>query len=83
MSRDKKNHIEKLNKIQIDENWCKGCGICVAVCPAKILELNDRMKAVVKEDSENLCRECGLCEVYCPDFAILIVKDKEVKNARG
>ncbi len=83
MSQDEKNHEEKRNKIQIDENWCKGCGICVAVCPAKILELNDRMKAVVKKDSEDLCKECGLCEVFCPDFAILIVKNKEVKNARG
>lgn len=67
----------KRKKIQIDEEWCKGCGICIAVCPAKILELNDRMKASVKENSEELCKECGLCELYCPDFAIVIFKTKK------
>lgn len=26
-------------KLTIDENRCKGCGLCVRACPKKLLEL--------------------------------------------
>lgn len=62
------------SKVTIYPDWCKGCGICVEFCPAKVLELSDQGKCeVVREDD---CIRCGFCELHCPDFAI-IVKDKE------
>ena len=27
-------------KLTIDEEACKGCGLCILVCPKKILELH-------------------------------------------
>ena len=27
---------------QVDENYCKGCGVCVAECPRRAMELNDK-----------------------------------------
>ncbi|MCR5340231.1 MAG: 4Fe-4S binding protein, partial [Saccharofermentans sp.] len=27
-------------KVTFNENLCKGCGLCVAACPKKILELD-------------------------------------------
>ncbi|MFO7951966.1 MAG: 4Fe-4S binding protein [Bacillota bacterium] len=54
----------------INEQWCKGCGICVAFCPREALFLDERGKA--KKDMEK-CRSCGTCETFCPDFAISLV----------
>ena len=53
----------------INKKWCKGCGICVALCPKKVLDLKDGKVEVV--DSES-CIKCMMCEYRCPDFAIFV-----------
>lgn len=57
-------------KVSINQSLCKGCGICVAICPKQILFVNDEEKACVK-DIDN-CIGCRQCEYHCPDFAILM-----------
>lgn len=57
-------------EVKIKPAWCKGCGICVAFCPKKVLEL-DRNQKVVMADREG-CIKCGQCELRCPDFAIYL-----------
>lgn len=53
---------------------CKGCGFCVAFCPARNLELSNSFNRkgyhypVVADQS--LCKGCDLCGMLCPDFAI-------------
>jgi len=59
--------LKKKKKI-INREWCKGCRICIAFCPGKVLELDEHEKAVVKHPEK--CRDCGLCELRCPDMAI-------------
>lgn len=56
-------------KLIINTDWCKGCGICVAFCPKKVLGL--KKEKVVLLDSES-CILCGQCEWRCPDYAIYI-----------
>ena len=63
-----------MTKITIDLKLCKGCGICVELCPRKVLKIKIDMDTrgyhtpeAIHEDS---CTVCGLCEMYCPDFAI-------------
>jgi len=47
----------------IDEAWCIGCTLCVAVCPTDaIVGANKRMHTVV----ENYCTGCELCIPACP-----------------
>lgn len=58
----------KLKQHVIHNNWCKGCGICVAFCPKKVLELDDKDKAVARRIEDCIC--CRLCEMRCPDLAI-------------
>ncbi|MFW5731274.1 MAG: 4Fe-4S dicluster domain-containing protein [Desulfonatronovibrionaceae bacterium] len=58
------------SRVKIYHDWCKGCGICVAFCPAGVLRLNDSGKAEVVNEDE--CINCGFCEMHCPDFAIMV-----------
>lgn len=64
--RTKKGQTE----ITVYPDWCKGCGICVAFCPGKVLELNELGKCHVVRVEE--CVNCGFCERHCPDFAITV-----------
>ena len=57
-------------EITIYPDWCKGCGICVAFCPAGVLELDELGKCRVARLAE--CLNCGFCERHCPDFAITV-----------
>lgn len=59
-----------LVKVTIYPAWCKGCGICVAFCPAKVLELGADGKAHALREAD--CISCGFCELHCPDFAISV-----------
>ena len=36
----------KLKQHHINRDWCKGCGICVELCPKKVLELDDTDKVI-------------------------------------
>ncbi|SDN25770.1 2-oxoglutarate ferredoxin oxidoreductase subunit delta [Desulfonauticus submarinus] len=57
--------------------WCKGCGICVAFCPGKVLEFDEHGKAYPAHMEE--CINCGFCELHCPDFAISVRPKKDEK----
>lgn len=57
-----------LPDIEIRETWCKGCEICVVVCPQNCLKMNDAKKAFVADAST--CIRCMLCEWLCPDLAV-------------
>lgn len=58
--------------VVIDRDWCKGCGICVELCPKNALKLDDDGKAVWEEPDK--CVRCGLCELRCPDVAIELLE---------
>lgn len=56
-------------RISINKTWCKGCGICTALCP-KVLIIDSSGKATAANG--HLCTGCGNCAIHCPDFAITI-----------
>ncbi len=63
--------MAKAERIEINTKWCKGCEICVELCPTNTLEMVD-FKAAVKDI--NKCTACMQCELRCPDFAIEVYK---------
>ena len=56
--------------LEINAAWCKGCDICVKLCPERCLALNAEQVAVLK--SPEACTGCRVCEWLCPDFAISV-----------
>ena len=59
--------------IDINREWCKGCGICVSFCPEKVLGLDEEEKAIVINPEK--CVFCNMCELRCPDMAITVIKE--------
>ncbi len=58
----------RLFAVDINTAYCKGCEICVQVCPKDLFHINERQKAVIQ--NVEACTGCLSCEIYCPDFAI-------------
>ncbi len=57
---------------------CKGCQLCVHVCPRRVLHIGskrNRMGYLVPEVRDpSRCIGCRNCELTCPDFAIYVVE---------
>ena len=71
----------------IDVNYCKGCGLCVTVCPKNVLEISRELNAkgyypAFQARPED-CIFCGACYLMCPDVAISIVEIPGEKPARA
>ena len=62
----------------INMEKCKGCGLCVAACPKKILRISDNTNAQGINYAECFdkaaCIACRSCAIICPDMAIEIEK---------
>ncbi|MGQ9887229.1 MAG: 4Fe-4S dicluster domain-containing protein [Aggregatilineales bacterium] len=66
--------------ITIDCDRCKGCGLCVAVCPQGVLALDqDRLNArgyhpAALVDPNGACTGCALCALVCPDVCFVVYR---------
>ena len=67
--------------VKINEEFCKGCGFCVEVCPKDVLKLSSRFNKrgfnVVEVKNPDACIQCKKCELICPDFAINVSEREE------
>jgi len=72
---------KKLREIIINQDWCKGCGICVKFCPKQVLELGQMDKATVMRPEDCIC--CRLCELRCPDLAIQVITEEDTDDSQG
>lgn len=72
--------------IEVDQLYCKGCGICVSSCPQEVLALDmTRLTskgfhpvALIKDG----CTGCAICAVVCPDAALTVYRQVPVRAVR-
>jgi len=57
--------------VNIDDKLCSGCGACVAICPQKILYINEET-GICEVTDHNRCDRLRGCEKACPVEAIRI-----------
>ncbi len=69
----------------IDIDRCKGCGLCVSVCPKKVLEISDKVNTKgyfpAYQARPEDCIFCTTCCLMCPDVAITITSDETEEKA--
>ncbi|MEM1696375.1 MAG: 4Fe-4S dicluster domain-containing protein [Desulfurococcaceae archaeon] len=57
---------------------CKECGLCISVCPVKVLarSTTPNKYGYYPPDPVNIekCIGCRLCEYNCPDFAVFVTE---------
>ena len=65
----------------IDKERCKGCGLCVNVCPKNVLDLSNEVNTrgyfPAYQARPHDCIYCTACCIMCPDVAIIIVETEE------
>jgi len=70
-----------MGKIEIATERCKGCHLCIAVCPQKILAVaeayNQNGYAPVRITDRSACTGCGVCAEMCPDICITVWREKK------
>lgn len=70
---------EIMAKVTVNEERCKGCGLCIQACPKSIMALNK--ESLNKKGYHPahciemvVCIGCAFCATMCPDVAITVDK---------
>lgn len=75
-------------RIVIDRERCKGCGLCINVCPKKNIEISDQLNTKgyyparfqeedIKDSETAECTGCAQCAITCPDVAIEVYRQSK------
>jgi len=70
--------------IEVREDWCKGCNLCIERCPVNALEESDKLNKrgirPPKLKEKNECNYCRYCELICPDLALTVIPEEDDKK---
>lgn len=67
--------MPKKGKIEVDVDRCKGCYLCITVCPKKCIEKSSEFSKTgyyPAKYSGDGCIACMSCARICPDLAISV-----------
>jgi ferredoxin len=71
-------YLKNVVTLQLDDNKCTGCGMCLNVCPHEVFKMNSRHVQIQNRDA---CMECGACSLNCPAGAIAVQSGVGCANA--
>ena len=64
--------------IEIDQELCKGCQICVSFCPNNSIYPSDTLNAggylPVSFNNDSECTGCAICALVCAEVAIEVYR---------
>ena len=71
--------MNKMGKVVILDDVCKGCYLCAGACPKKVLapakdKLNKKGYRPIEAVNPDDCIGCAMCATMCPDCAIEVYK---------
>jgi 2-oxoglutarate ferredoxin oxidoreductase subunit delta len=66
-------------RIVVDTERCKGCELCVSVCPQHVIHMSSAFNAkgyhpAKLDELDARCTGCGVCAIICPDTAIIVYR---------
>jgi len=77
-------------QLRIDEEECKGCGLCIEACTPKVIALSERLnhygyRTAIYSGSH--CTACGICFMACPEpgaiTVLRLISPQPAKAAEG
>ena len=71
--------------VVVDTEKCKGCDLCVQVCPTDVLLLSKQVNGKgyhpAYMEKPEACTGCMNCAMVCPDSVITVYRLKPQKKA--
>jgi len=64
--------VEPIISVLADMDACRGCGLCVALCPYGALEIQNTEKGRKVHIIDVACKGCGVCAATCYQHALSI-----------
>ncbi len=64
-------------KIEVDRKFCKGCFLCIDVCPKKLIvpsKDSGETGHYAEQIDADKCIGCKLCAIMCPECAISVYR---------
>jgi NAD-dependent dihydropyrimidine dehydrogenase PreA subunit len=62
--------------LRVDQNECKGCGLCAEACPPKVIRLSEQLNHYGYRPASYAgsgCTGCGICFLVCPEPGAITV----------
>lgn len=66
-------------RVEIDADECKGCGLCVSLCPTEVLVVSSKLNKYGYHPASYKgqgCTGCGVCFYTCPEPGAITVYKK-------
>jgi len=74
--------VEPIISVLANEEACRGCGLCVALCPYGALEIQRTEKGRKVHVIDVACKGCGVCAATCYQHALSInsFTDQQIRS---
>lgn len=75
MKAEAKEKVDR-GRVEVMDEECKGCALCVDACPPRVMKLSERFNAHGYHPAMYLgqgCTGCGICFYACPEPGAITV----------